>query len=181
MKKILYVIVLLLFIALFGCNKNNNNELTVIGTDGSTGSTQNAPKKNNVNISTLETMDYAGYQKILQDNKGKVVLLNFFGSWCAPCKAETPDFIEVYEKYKDKNFVIIGLAVDNNVDDAVKFVNNFGVTYPVYQASEDLIKYFRVGPIPTSLLFDKNGKYLDQFIGYMDKSIAIQIAELGGK
>lgn len=180
MKKILYVIVLLLFIALFGCNKNNNNELTVIGTDGSTGSTEKTVK-NNVNIKTLETIDYAGYQKILQDNKGKVVLLNFFGSWCAPCKAETPDFIEVYEKYKDKNFVIIGLAVDNNVADAVKFVNNFGVTYPVYQASEDLIKYFRVGPIPTSLLFDKNGKYLDQFIGYMDKSIAIQIAELGGK
>ena len=109
------------------------------------------------------------------------MLINFFGSWCAPCKAETPDFIEVYEKYKDKNFVIIGLAVDNNVNDAIEFVNNFGVTYPVFQANEELIKYFRVGPIPTSLLFDKNGKYMNQFIGYMDKSIAIQIAELGGQ
>ena len=181
MKKLLLITIVVLITAAYGCKQNSKSELTIAGQGNAENNTQASMPKHNVNISSLETIGYEGYQKILEEHKGKVVLINFFGSWCAPCKAETPDFIEVYEKYKDKNFVIIGLAVDNNVNDAIEFVNNFGVTYPVFQANEELIKYFRVGPIPTSLLFDKNGKYMNQFIGYMDKRIARKIAELGGQ
>ena len=162
MKKISYVLVALLIIVMaYGCKKQSNEGVQV-------------------NSAPMETIDYAGFEKVMAEHKGKVVMVNFFGSWCPPCKIETPDFVETYENYKDKNFVIIGLAVDRNKADAVKFVNDFGVTYPVYQATEDLIRYFEVGPIPTSFVFTKDGTFLDKFIGYMSKDIVTKVAQLGG-
>lgn len=171
MKKFLLMVFLLsLSVTMAGCEKNK--------TEG-TGSVSKSP----VVISNgMEIINTEIFKLVLQEHKGKVVLVNFFGSWCPPCKAETPDFVQVYEKYKDKNkFVIIGIAVDQNQADALKFVQDYGITYPVYQADSSLLTYFQIGPIPTSFVFDKDGNLLDNMVGYMSKDIVEQIAQYGGE
>lgn len=163
MKKILYAVISsLLLLSLLGCEKRSEQVATI-------------------NSAPIETLDFNGFSKVVEAHKGKVVLVNFFGTWCPPCKAETPDFVEIYEQFKDKNFVIIGLAVDRDKADAVKFVNDYKITYPVYQASEELSRYFNVGPIPTSFLLDKDGNIRGSYIGQMSRDMVIKTAEMGGK
>lgn len=170
MKKILLLVIMFisLLCVMFGCNKNQN-----------TGSSSNAPV---VVSNGMEILNIERFKSVLQEHSGKVVLVNFFGSWCPPCKAETPDFVQIYEKYKDKNqFIIIGIAVDQNQSDALQFVKDFGITYPVYQAESSLLAYFQINPIPTSFVFDKDGSLLDSMVGYMSKDIVEQIAQYGGE
>lgn len=171
MKKLLLMILLLSLLSVMaGCEKNKTENA---------GSASNAP----VIVSNgMEILNTEKFKSVLQQHSGKVVLVNFFGSWCPPCKAETPDFVQVYEKYKDKNkFVIIGIAVDQNQSDALQFVKDFNITYPVYQADSSLLSYFQINPIPTSFVFDKDGNLLDSMIGYMSKDIVEQIAQYGGE
>lgn len=169
MKKLLLMMLLLsLLCVMAGCNKNQNST-----------SSSNSPV---VVSNGMEILNVERFKSVLQEYSGKVVLVNFFGSWCPPCKAETPDFVQVYEKYKDKNkFVIIGVAVDQNQSDALQFVKDFGITYPVYQADTSLLAYFQINPIPTSFVFDKNGNLLDSMVGYMSKDIVEQIAQYEGE
>ncbi|WP_300707221.1 TlpA disulfide reductase family protein [uncultured Brachyspira sp.] len=168
MKKLLLMMLLLsLFCVMTGCNKNQNST-----------SSSNAPVVSN----GMEILNTERFKSVLQEHSGKVILVNFFGSWCPPCKAETPDFVQVYEKYKDKNkFVIIGIAVDQNQANVLQFVKDFGITYPVYQADTSLLEYFQINPIPTSFLFDKDGSLLDSMVGYMSRNIVEQIAQYGGE
>ncbi len=169
MKKLFLMMLLLsLLCVMAGCNKNQNST-----------SSSNAPV---VVSNGMEILNTERFESVLQEHSGKVVLVNFFGSWCPPCKAETPDFVQVYEKYKDKNkFVIIGIAVDQNQSNALKFVKDFGITYPVYQADASLLEYFQINPIPASFVYDKDGSLLDSMVGYMSKDIVEQIAQYGGE
>ena len=169
MKKLLAMILFLsLLFVMSACNKNQKSD-----------SVSNAPV---VVSNGMEILNTERFKSVLQQHSGKVVLVNFFGSWCPPCKAETPDFVQVYEKYKDKNkFVIIGIAVDQNQSDALQFVKDFNISYPVYQADSSLLSYFQINPIPTSFVFDKDGNLLDSMIGYMSKDIVEQIAQYGGE
>lgn len=166
MKKILFItLILTLSFTMFGC-KNKTPETST-------------PE---VSINSMEQIGTDRFKEILAEHRGKVVLVNFFGSWCPPCKAETPDFIQVYEKYKPtNNFVIIGIAVDQEKQNAIDFVNTFNVTYPVYQADSGLLSYFQIRPIPTSFVFDQNGNLLDMMQGFMHKDIVEQIAQYKGE
>ena len=115
--------------------------------------TQDGPlNKYGVNITSIESIDKVGYDRLKEENKDKIILFNFFGSWCPPCKAETPYFIDVYEKYKDKNFLIVGLSVDPIKEDAIEFVNKYGITYPVFLADRSLQDAFKIKNIPTTLI-----------------------------
>ncbi len=131
--------------------------------------------------SAIPLLFFEGYEKIMAENKGKVILLNFFGSWCPPCKLETPGFVKAYNENKDKNFIIIGIAVDKNQEDIKKFIDEYKITYPVYQADESLIRYFNIGPIPTSFIFHKDGTLLQSFVGFISEAILTQIVALGEK
>ena len=161
MKKLLLMMLLLsLFCVMTGCNKNQNSTSSSNATVVSNG---------------MEILNTERFKSVLQEHSGKVILVNFFGSWCPPCKAETPDFVQVYEKYKDKN------KFDQNQANVLQFVKDFGITYPVYQADTSLLEYFQINPIPTSFLFDKDGSLLDSMVGYMSRNIVEQIAQYGGE
>lgn len=167
MKKVLFALLVIpvLLIGIIGCNKKD--ETTNSGNLAST--------------SPVELLTLDGYNKLMEQYKGKVVLVNFFGSWCPPCKMETPDFVEVYNKYKDKNFVIIGIGVDTNVEDIKKFKSDYNISYPVYRGDKSLLAYFQINPIPASFAFNKDGSFIGNFTGYLSKDIVIKIAELGEK
>src|SRR5258706_14380970 len=90
--------------------------------------------------------------------RGKVVLVNFWATWCGPCRAEIPDLVELQKKYKDR-LQILGLVVDDDDLDAIKkFSARYGINYPVALATNDIrIQYGGISPLPTSFLFDSQG------------------------
>lgn len=107
----------------------------------------------------FELADLADGKIALADYQGKVVLINFWATWCPPCKKEIPDFAEVYEANKDKDFVILGIAVDQK--DLVKdFVAEFKVPYPIAHGEDDARKVAiglgnSIGALPYSVILDK--------------------------
>ena len=107
--------------------------------------------------------DLNGNEISLSDFEGKVLFLNFWATWCPPCRAEIPDFIEVYNKYKDQGLAILGVSVDrisaNKVED---FVIKNKMNYPVAMATAELFKnYPSPSAIPTTLVIDGTGKHND--------------------
>jgi thiol-disulfide isomerase/thioredoxin len=97
----------------------------------------------------------------LSDYKGKVVLLNFWATWCGPCIEEMPDLIKLQEKYGEKGFVVVGLSADDTFDDAIQFAKEKSVNYPILDKEatgkvSDLVG--GVKGLPTSFLLNKEGK-----------------------
>jgi len=105
----------------------------------------------------------------LAGSKGKVVLLNFWATWCGPCLAEIPDLVELQKKYKDR-LQILGLVVDDEDLDAIKkFAARFGINYPVALATSDIrIQYGGIPALPTSFVLDSEGRVVQKHEGLRD-------------
>jgi len=116
--------------------------------------------------------------EILNSNKGKVLLFNFWATWCKPCVEEFPDLIKLYNNYKDKNFKIILISIDFKEDIYTKLIpflkqNNvyFETYFDDFIKQEDLIDYFDKnweGGIPSTYIFNKNGIEESKFLGNKD-------------
>jgi thiol-disulfide isomerase/thioredoxin len=115
----------------------------------------------------LRTLD--GKILKLADASGKVVLLNFWATWCGPCRMEIPGLIELQKQYKD-SLLIIGLLVDvDDVEDAKKFVRDAGLNYPVVVATDDIrIRYGGISALPTLFVLDTQGRIVQKHVGLYD-------------
>lgn len=128
-------------------------------------------------VDTLE-----GKPLSLADYKSKVVLLNFWATWCGPCRAEIPDLVELQNKYKDR-LQIIGLVVDDEDEDAIKkFVDEFGINYPVAIATDALrTEYGGIPALPTSFVLDAEGRVVQKHEGLRDPALyEVEIRSLLG-
>lgn len=105
----------------------------------------------------------------LGDFRGKVVLLNFWATWCGPCRAEVPDLVALQSKYKDQ-LQIIGLVVDDDDQEAIKkFVEEFGINYPVGLATDEIrAQYGGIPALPTSFVLDAQGRVVQKHEGLRD-------------
>lgn len=109
----------------------------------------------------------------IDDLNGKVVLVNFWATWCPPCKKEMPAFIELQEQYAEQGFQIVGIALDD--EDSVRdFADALGVNYPVMAAEYEGITLSRdygnhVGALPYSAFVDRSGKITKTKIGEISK------------
>jgi len=102
----------------------------------------------------------------LANARGKVVLLNFWATWCGPCRMEVPDLVELQKKYQDR-LQVIGLVVDDTDDDAIrKFAKRYGINYPVAMATDEMRAQFGGVPaLPTSFMIDTQGHVVQKHIG----------------
>src|SRR5215813_1206781 len=120
----------------------------------------------------LEIKDLNGKPILLEEEKGKIVLLNFWATWCGPCRAEIPDLIELQKKYKDQ-LDIIALSTDE--DDAAevkRFAQKAGINYRIGMATDSLrTKYGGIPALPTSFVIDPQGRVVQKHIGLNDPSI----------
>jgi len=101
--------------------------------------------------------------------RGKVVVLDFWATWCGPCRMELPSLVKLNQSYRDKGVQFIGLSVELNEnmskDYFDKFLASFGITYPVALASTQTIQAYGINPIPATFFIDKSGKIAATFEG----------------
>lgn len=91
--------------------------------------------------------------------RGKVVVVDFWASWCAPCKEEMPVLESLYKRFKDQGLVVIGVSVDNEAANAKKFLSSVKVSFPVvHDAGHGVADKFKPPRMPTSYVIDKAGK-----------------------
>src|SRR3954464_2244584 len=112
--------------------------------------------------------DIDGKKVSLSEFKGKVVILDFWATWCVPCKAEIPGFIELKKKYGPKGLQIIGLSVDDSMPTAKKYATEMKMNYPVLLAEgkEDILKaYDPIPSIPVSIIIDRDGRIVARHLG----------------
>ena len=117
--------------------------------------------------------DTEGKEVSLASFKGKVVLLNFWATWCGPCKAEIPGFVELQEKYKDK-LTVIGYSVDDPADKAKAFAAEYKINYPILlgEGREDVQDaYGPIWGIPASFIISKDGAVCRKHMGIAPKAV----------
>jgi peroxiredoxin len=106
----------------------------------------------------------------LSEFQGKVVLLDFWATWCHGCKTEIPWFMEFQDKYKGNGLVVIGVAMDDDGWKSVKpFVAERKINYPIVVGNQDLEKLYSVENPPVTLLIDREGKIADAHMGMVEK------------
>jgi cytochrome c biogenesis protein CcmG/thiol:disulfide interchange protein DsbE len=122
---------------------------------------------------TLKTLD--GKEITLSQLKGKVVLLDFWATWCGSCKESIPHLIQLYKSYRESGFELLGMNVDRGDAEVVRrFVKAMDIPYPIVTAPEDMVRSYRVTGIPTTFLIDKEGKIRDRMAGF-NSTIAQQL------
>ncbi len=119
---------------------------------------------------TLPTLA-GGSSLKLSDYKGKVVLVNFWATWCPPCREEIPDFIKVRNSLNAKGFEIIGIAMDEGGAKVVApFAKEYGISYPLVLGNRDVTKsYGGIRGIPTSFLIDRDGRISQKWVGMISE------------
>ena len=101
--------------------------------------------------------------------RGKVVLIDFWATWCQPCKKEMPGYQKLVNEYGSRGLVVIGFKFDNmpDVEDPIKFANGIGVHYPLAVATDDLKQMFGgIEGLPTTMLYDRDGVLRMKVIGF---------------
>jgi len=121
--------------------------------------------------------DLQGKDLKLADYKGKVLVLNFWATWCPPCRAEIPDFVEAYAANKDKGLEILGVSVDRmTADRLLPFVSKAKINYPVVLADAKIVQDYEPGDyIPATIIIDKKGIVRHRHVGQMDKETLVQL------
>jgi peroxiredoxin len=118
----------------------------------------------------LTLKDMNGADVKLSDYKGKVILLNFWATWCPPCLAEIPEFIKVYDEKKGDGFAILGVSTDDTPEQLRAFASEKKVTYPLLLITPEMEDAY--GPLfglPTSILIARDGSVCKRHFGPMSK------------
>ena len=120
--------------------------------------------------------DPAGASVKLADYKGKVVLLNFWGTWCPPCRKEIPDLIAAQEQYRDKGFVILGVAFEDTAEAVRSYASEMKINYPLAMAQEDFENaYGPVYGLPLSYFVARDGSICRKHFGELTKERLEQV------
>jgi peroxiredoxin len=129
---------------------------------------------------TLHTMK--GPNLRLQEQRGRVVMVNFWATWCGPCRQEMPQLNRLYEKYRASGFVLLGVNVDDDASKAADVAAKLGVTFPVLLDTDKAVsRLYDLSTMPSTVIIDRDGKVRYVHRGYLtgyEDSYEQQIREL---
>ncbi len=129
--------------------------------------------------------DLAGNEVSLRQHKGQIVLLDFWATWCPPCRQSIPELVDIQEKYRDHGLVILGISTDDPRRTSVKtllaFKNKYKINYSILRANHSVTTaYLGTGqmPIPTLFVIDREGRVVDGIVGYAPGAVERSVKKL---
>ncbi|MGE5400280.1 MAG: TlpA disulfide reductase family protein [Ignavibacteriales bacterium] len=161
-KNLIYTVVILVVIAVFFIVNNSRKEPE-----------QGPYPPNYKGVSeNIELTSTEGNKVKLSDYRGKAVILDFWATWCPPCRKGIPDLISLKNDFKGKNVEIIGISMDQETKpDVVPFIKQYGINYPVVYYDPTVLSSFgNIESIPTTYIIDKDGKIISSYVGLTDKA-----------
>ena len=173
----MFLIVALLLPFAMGCNaQTEKTEPTV--------TTEKAPPAatSDKKAADFSLMDLNGETVKLSDYAGKVVIIDFWATWCPPCVKEIPHFNELAEEYADKGLVVLGISVDRDGKDVVKefMKNRIPIGYRVAMSNPDIYATYQgylpsaeQGGIPFTFIIDRQGNIVNHYVGYRPKEVFV--------
>ena len=116
---------------------------------------------------TLRSMD--GPNLRLAEQRGRVVMVNFWATWCGPCRQEMPHLNKLYDKYRDSGFVLLGVNIDDNARAATDLATKLGLKFPVLLDTDKAVsRLYDLGSMPATVLIDRDGKVRHLHRGYRE-------------
>jgi len=116
---------------------------------------------------TLRSME--GPNLRLNEQRGRVVMVNFWATWCGPCRQEMPHLNKLYDKYRDSGFVLLGVNIDDNVGKATELATKLGLRFPVLLDTDKTVtRLYDMGSMPATVLIDREGKVRHLHRGYRE-------------
>ncbi len=124
-------------------------------------------------------LNLAGDTVNLSDYQGKVVVLNFFATYCPPCRMEMPDFVELQKEFGKKDFTVIAISVDNDGEKVLPpFVERIGINFPVLLATTKVLRdYGNIYALPVTFVLDKEHKIIKKIMGMINKDELVPLIE----
>jgi thiol-disulfide isomerase/thioredoxin len=121
----------------------------------------------------LKVVSTTGQKISLANYKGHVLILDFFATWCAPCRKAIPHFIGLSRKYNKQGLEILGMSADEDADKEVReFIGEQKIIYPVAIAGEDMITDYGIRSLPTVYVINKKGVIAEKYMGFNDDMAA---------
>jgi len=129
---------------------------------------------------SLKTL--VGEEISLAKNKGKILLIDFWATWCGPCRESIPHLVHLYKTFRGQGLEVVGLSMDKGDPKTVEqFVRSLDIPYPIAIAPDDIARAYGVNGLPTTILIDKEGKIREKIVGFnttIAKKIESRVAEL---
>jgi thiol-disulfide isomerase/thioredoxin len=149
-------------VGLVGCNQHSTSQPQL---------KQDAIKAGEMSsrLPDFSVKDLQGHEISSADLRGKVVLIDFWATWCQPCKKEMPGYQKLLDRYGSRGLVVVGFKFDTmrDIEDPVQFARKIGVRYPLVVAADDLKQKFGgIEGLPTTLLYDRQGILRNKVIGF---------------
>lgn len=169
-KNLFLILFMVLSFSAFSCSKEKTKENSPSNNQMQEQQVTNQSSKMKAPDFTLTST--SGKMINLSDYKGKIVILDFWATWCGPCRMGVPDLVDIQKEFKNK-VVVIGISLDDQrtMNNIKPFMKQYGINYPiVYGTNKVVMDYGNIQAIPTSFVIDKNGYIVDQNIGLVPKS-----------
>lgn len=152
-KKKSYILLLgLLVIFISGCGPQESVQILKIG--------DSAP--------SFVLLDIQGKKASLSDYKGKVIIVDFWATYCPPCKKSIPFLNELQRTYEEKGFTVLGLSMDGSTKTVISFKENIAIDYPVLMGNSDVARQYNVRGLPTIFVLDRQGRIVHKTLYVTD-------------
>ena len=183
MKVFVSIVFLSFFLLLFGCGEKNENNMDNSSNEEQVSNSLIVSNTSHVlnvkgvlsdnNIPSFSWYDEQGKELNLESYKGKVIIINFWATWCPPCRNEIPDFISIYNRYKSQGVEFLGISLDSqlNLDELADFVAENEINYQIILDDGNLDSAFGgVEAIPTTFIISKDFKVKAKHVGSINEA-----------
>lgn len=116
----------------------------------------------------MDSIAAVDLRAMVEQARGKVVLVNFWASWCGPCRMEMPHLVKLRQSLGGEDLLMIGVSVDFDADAAANYADQAGLNYPTFHALEEVMPAFAVEAIPKTMVWDRDGRLRIEHVGLMD-------------